>query len=54
MNEGEDTFAKAVYDFIEILAEEVDEQAACYSDVLSLLNGYMPLIVDLIKSDRGK
>ena len=53
MNEGEDSFAKAVYDFFEILADDVSSSSKCYSDVLSLLNGYMPVMIDLIQSDRG-
>ena len=53
MNEGEDSFAKAVYDFFEILADDVSSSSKCYSDILSLLNGYMPVMIDLIQSDRG-
>lgn len=53
MGEGEDSFAKTVFDFMEILAEDVKPSLTHYASVLQLLNGYMPLIIELVRSDRG-
>ena len=53
MGEGEDYFAKTVFDFLEILAEDVKPTLTHYASVLQLLNGYMPLIIELVRSDRG-
>ena len=39
--------------FFEILAATADESDPSYSSVVSLLNGYMPLMIDLVRSDRG-
>ena len=36
-----------------ILAATADESDPSYSSVVSLLNGYMPLMIDLVRSDRG-
>lgn len=54
MGEGEDSFAKTVFDFLEILAEDVKPSLTHYTSVLQLLNGYMPLIIELVRSDRGE
>ena len=53
MGEGDDSFAETVFNFFEILAESVDSSHPYYPSVLSLLNGYMPLMIDLVRSDRG-
>lgn len=54
MGDGEDSFAKTVFDFIEILAEDVKPSLSRYASVMQLLNGYMPMIIELVESDRGR
>ena len=54
MGDGEDNFAKTVFDFIEILAEDVKPSLNRYASVMQLLNGYMPMIIELVESDRGR
>jgi hypothetical protein len=54
MGDGEDSFAKTVFDFIEILAEDVKPSLNQYASVMQLLNGYMPMIIELVESDRGR
>ena len=54
MGDGEDSFAKTVFDFIEILAEYVKPSLKQYASVMQLLNGYMPMIIELVESDRGR
>ena len=53
MGDGDDSFAETVFNFFEILAATADESDPSYSSVVSLLNGYMPLMIDLVRSDRG-
>ena len=52
MGDGEDSFAKTVFDFI--LAEDVKPSLKQYASVMQLLNGYMPMIIELVESDRGR
>ena len=54
MGDGEDSFAKTVFDFIEILAEDVKPSLKQYASVMQLLNGYMPMIIELVESARGR
>ena len=54
MGDGEDSFAKTVFDFIEILAEDVKPSLKQYASVMQLLNGYMPMIIELVESDQGR
>ena len=53
MGEGDDSFAETVFNFFEILASSAEESDPSYSAVVALLNGYMPLMIDLVRSDRG-
>ena len=53
MGDGDDSFAETVFNFFEILAASADESDPSYPSVVSLLNGYMPLMIDLVRSDRG-
>lgn len=53
MGEGDDSFAETVFNFFEILASTAIDTDPSYPFVITLLNGYMPLMIDLVRSDRG-